>query len=112
MQQAESTNIIKMPSRIELLFKRYEAAAREKARIYAIFDQANDVGPEAEAATDAVYDALENIAGEILATKATSKTDFAIQARVLAPHRTVEDVYYRPEDILQFFDDLQTFAAR
>jgi hypothetical protein len=124
MQQAEHTNIIKMPSLTELLSKLYETAASEKARIYAIFDEAcaltggNDAAADAdldraEAACDAAYDALENIVDQILATEAASVTDLAIKARVLARGSRVEDVgYYRPEDILQFFVDVQMFASR
>jgi hypothetical protein len=65
---------------------------------------------QAEAAGDAAYTAVEDIADEILAAKATSVTDLAIKARVLAWHGCVEDVgYYRPEEVLGFFAEVQTF---
>jgi hypothetical protein len=119
MQQAEHTNIIKMPSRIELLWERHEAAAKERSRIYA-WELAGADGAHGDAAcarveavVDAAYNAVEDIVDEIIAAKETSVADFAIKARVLAWHGCVEDVgYYRPEAILQFFADLQTFAAR
>jgi hypothetical protein len=130
MQQANPDNIIfrplahisRSPSPIELLWKRHEAAASEKARIYAlaqvtatagcgaVTDAAFDI---AETAADAAYSAVEDIVDEILAAETTSVTDLSIKARVLARHGCVEDVgFYRPEDILGFFADVQTFAAR
>jgi hypothetical protein len=112
MKQAEHTNIIKMPSRIELLWKRHEAAAKEKARAYA-WDDDDETALDHEAACDAAYNAVEDIGDEILATKAVSATDFAIKGQVLKRHGCVEDVgYYRPEAILEFFDEIQAFAAR
>jgi transcriptional regulator NrdR family protein len=107
-----------MPTRIELLWKRREAAAKQRARIYA-WDLAGADGAvgdaacaRAEAVVDAAYHAVENIVDEIIAAKATSVTDLAIKARVLAWYGRVEDVgYYRPKDILQFFADVQNFAA-
>ncbi|MGZ5003859.1 MAG: hypothetical protein ACXWBM_11740 [Chthoniobacterales bacterium] len=94
MQQAKS-NISHFPSRIELLWKRHEAATNEKARIYALAEvavAATDAAFDmAEAAADAAYSALEDIVDEILAAEATSVTDLAIEARVLAA-RGVEDV--------------------
>ncbi len=123
MPQA-ATNLSLSPSPIELLWKLYETAAGEKARIYAIFDGAraltggNDAAADvafdrAEAAANAAYDALEDIVDKILVAKMTSSvTDVAIKARVLGT-RGVDGIgYYRPEDILQFFADVQTFAAR
>jgi hypothetical protein len=119
MQQANLDNIIfrplahisRSPSPIELLWKRHEAAASEKARIYALAEVAATAGSGAvtdaafdmaEAAADAAYSALEDIADEILTAEATSITDFAIKARVLAT-RGVEGVgFYRPEDVIQF----------
>jgi hypothetical protein len=104
MKQAEHTNIIKMPTRIELLWKRHEAAASEMVRIDAwqLAGADGAVGDAAcdrvEAVVDAAYDTLENIVDEIIAAKETSLADFAIKARVLAWHGCVEDVgYYRPE---------------
>jgi hypothetical protein len=71
MKQAEHTNIIKMPTRIELLWKRREAAAKERARIYA-WDLAGADGAvgdaacaRAEAVVDAAYHAVENIVDEL-----------------------------------------------
>jgi predicted Zn-dependent protease with MMP-like domain len=123
MPQAEPSNIIIFPSPIELLWKKHETAASEKVRVYELFEIATDLtagggaaadaaADRAEAAGDAAYDTLENIVDEIIAAKATSVTDLAIKARVLARHGCVEDVgFYRPEDILGFFADVQTFAA-
>jgi hypothetical protein len=60
---------------------------------------------------DATYNALEDVVDAILATEATSVTDLALKARVLAT-RGVKDVgFYRPEDVIRFFADVQTFAA-
>jgi hypothetical protein len=71
------------------------------------------VDADDDAACEAAYDAVENIGDEILAAKATSLTDFDIKGRVLKWYGCVEDVgYYRPEAILEFFDELQAFAAR
>ena len=121
MPQAEPT-ISQFPSPIELLWKQYEAAASEKARVYALFDEAwaltggGDAAADAacdraEAAADAAYDALENVADAILRAKVTLVTDLTIKARVLAT-RGVKDVgFYRPEDVFRFFADVQTFAA-
>jgi hypothetical protein len=115
MQQAEHTNIIKMSSRIELLWKRREAAAKELERADALalgenLDDDAD-GDEIEAACDAAYNAVEDIGDQILATKITSRTDAAIKALVLKGHGCVEDLgYYRPEAILEFFDELQIVA--
>lgn len=114
MKQAEHTNIIKMPSRIELLWKRREAAAKERDRIYALQEiAATDAAfDRAEAAADAAFNAVEDIGDELIAAKETSIADFAIKGQVLAWYGCVEDVgYYRPKEILQFFADLQTFAA-
>lgn len=120
MQQAKS-NISHFPSQIERLWKKYQAAASEKARIYALAEVAANTGSgasadvaldRAEAAAEAVYSLLENIVDEILAAKATSITDLAIKTRVLAT-RGVEGVgSYRPEDVIRFFTDVQSFAAR
>jgi hypothetical protein len=117
MQQAEHTNIIKLPSPIELLWKRREAAASEMARIDAwqlagADGAAGDAACDrVEAVVDAAFNALEDIGDEILAAKETSIADFAIKGQILKWHGCVEDVgYYRPEAILQFFADLQTFA--
>jgi hypothetical protein len=119
MMQA-SSNISHSPSRIELLWKRHQAAASDKARIYALVEVAaagsgapGDVAFEAaEAAADAAYDALEDVVDEILGSETTSLTDFAIKARVLGT-RGVEGIgSYRPEAIIQFLADVQTFAAR
>jgi hypothetical protein len=122
MQQAEHTNIIKMPSRIELLWKRHETTVSERARVYALAEVAAAAGDsaaadaafdQAEAACNAAYNAVEDIGDEILATKVTSKTDIAIKALILKWHGCVEDLgYYRPEAIIEFFDELQAFAAR
>ena|ERR1700688_4771497 len=122
MTQADPNNIIKFPSPIELLERRYEAAASEKARIYALQDRlAAGVGAaadaafeKAEAAADAAYGAVEDIVDAIIKAEALSKNDLAIKARVLlGGTRGVADVgYYRPESILQFLVDVQMFAAR
>jgi hypothetical protein len=115
MQQAEHTNIIKMTSRIELLWKRREAADKERALIEARHEDDDETASfyQIEAACNAAYKAVEDIGDEILATKMTSETDIAIKARILKWHGCVEDLgYYRPEAIIEFFDQLQAFAAR
>jgi hypothetical protein len=82
MKQAEHTNIIKMPSRIELLWKRHEAAAKEKALVEARDDD-DEAALDHEAACDAAYNAVEDIGDEILAAEGVSVTDFAIKARII-----------------------------
>ena len=102
-------------SPIELLWRRHEAAVSEKVRAYGLQDD-NDVDADdaaMEAASDAAYNAVEDIDDEIIAAEMTSVTDVAIKARVLKRHGDVESVgYYRAEDILKFFDELQVFALR
>jgi hypothetical protein len=129
MKQAEPTNIIigpwahalRTPSPIELLWKQREAAASEKARLYALEEEAENLtvggGAAAEAAYDraeaaaaAAYDALENIGDEILRARATSAADLAIKARVLALRDFGNG--YCPEDVNRLCADVQTFAAR
>jgi hypothetical protein len=109
MKQADPNNIIKFPSPIEVLWRHYEAAASEKARIYAL-----ELAGADEAAGDAAYNAVEDIVDAIVKAEALSKNDLAIKARVLlGGTRGVADVgYYRPESILQFLVDVQMFAAR
>ena len=66
-----------------------------------------------EAASDAAYNAVEDIGDKILAAEALSVTDLAIKARILKWHGCIEDLgYYRPEAIIEFFDELQVFALR
>jgi hypothetical protein len=68
-------------------------------------------GADDTTAGDAAYDAVEDIVEAILKAEALSKNDLAIKARVLAT-RGVNDIgSYRPEDVIRFFADVQTFAA-
>jgi hypothetical protein len=87
--------LVAIPSPIELLWKQLQATASEKARVYAIFEEAwgltaggdlaaDAAADRAEAACDAAFDALEDIVDEILQARATSAKDLAIKARVLA----------------------------
>jgi hypothetical protein len=128
MKQAAPTNIItgpwahpfRTPSTIELLWNQHEAATSQKARIYAEAEDAfgltangnpaaDAAADRAEAATNAAYDALENIGDKILRARATSATDLAIKARILAlrDFRTG----YHNEDVQRLCVDVQTFAT-
>lgn len=119
MQQAEQTNIIvgpwahslTRPTPIELLWKQFQTTVAEKRCIYALAEQAAD-GDATEAACDAAYEALEAVADAILAAPLASKADAAIQAQVLLA-RGVEDLlYYRPQDLTRFVQELASLAQR
>jgi hypothetical protein len=60
----------------------------------------------------AAYHALENVADAVLSTRTTSVTDLTIKARALGS-RGVEGIgyFYRAEDVMRFFADVQNFAA-
>ncbi|MET4233371.1 hypothetical protein QA633_43655 [Bradyrhizobium barranii] len=122
MQQAEQTNIIVGPwahsltraTPIEQLWKQFQVTANEKRRIYALADQAAADAElnAAEAACDAAYEALEAVADAILAAPQASKADAAIQAQVLLARGAEGLLYYRPEDLMRFVQEVANLARR
>jgi hypothetical protein len=107
-------------TRIEIDLNRTIDFMGEKARVYAIFEEAwnltaggdlaaDAAADRAEAACDAAFDALEDIVDEILQARATSAKDLAIKARVLALRDFGNG--FHAEDVSRLCADVQTLAA-
>lgn len=121
MQQAKSddttiaTASIRKPTPIEALWKLYKVACSEKRRIYALFDEAEASGDDdkidqAHAASDAAFDALEDIADEILrARPKVAAIDLPIKAQVLVGRDHGNG--YRADDVQRFCRDVQIAAG-
>ena len=114
--QADNTNIIKMPSPIERLWKKYQAAAAERQRIYALCNEANTGGDadeidRAEAACDGAYDVLADIADDILEARPTCEADRAIQAEVILRRERDLGGPCTVEEIEKFCRDVQSAAG-
>lgn len=108
----QSAHPLRKPTPVEALWKLYKAALREKRRIYALFDEAdaagdNDKIDQADAACDAAFDALENIADKILRLRPkVAEIDLPIKAQVLVERDHGNG--YCAADVQRFCRDVQT----
>src|SRR4051812_19733772 len=116
MHQADATNIIKMPSPIERLWEKYQTAAAEKLRVYALSERAEALGDgdeydRPEDACDEAYDRLADIADAILEARSTCKIDRSIQAEIIIRRERDFGGPCTGEEIEKFCRDIQTASG-
>jgi hypothetical protein len=116
MKQAAVTNIVKLPSPIARLWKKYVAAAAAKHRVYARWNRveasgdANEID-RAEAACDLAYDDLADIAEAILQSRPIGLVDVAIQAQIITRRQADLGGPCTENEIANFCREVQIVAA-
>ena len=100
MHQVDNANIIRLPSLIARLWKKYHAAGAVTQRVDArrieleVTGDANEID-RAGAACDFAYDDLTGISEAILRSRPTGLVDVAIQAQVIARRRSWPTLHRR-----------------